>query len=163
MEFYEIQAIFLWPIFFKAFEAEWKKWNDDWEAEQKAKSAPKVPWQDLVYFFKTWYPEFFWWVWLKGKLLSQLPLQASTVPKAFDPAANPGGPSSGSAGPPTAAKSMPKGPPLKPTPPKGPPPKAEPASLAILLCLLDGSREGRVVSFGQGWFTDYWMDGWFLL
>ena len=51
MEFYEIQAIFLWPIFFKAFEAEWKKWNDDWEAEQKAKSAPKVPWQDLVYFF----------------------------------------------------------------------------------------------------------------
>ena len=33
------------PFFFKAFEAEWKKWNDDWEAEKKAKSdaAPKVP------------------------------------------------------------------------------------------------------------------------
>ena len=73
--------------------------------------------------------------------MSQLPLQVSNIPKAFDPASNPGGPASGSAGPaPTAAKSM----------PKGPPPKAEPASLAILLCLLDGSREGRVVSFGQG-------------
>ena len=77
--------------------------------------------------------------------MSQLPLQASNVPKAFDPASNPGGPSSGSAGPaPTTAKSMPKGPPPKAAP------KAEPASLAILLCLLDGSREGRVVSFGQG-------------
>lgn len=77
--------------------------------------------------------------------MSQLPLQASNVPKAFDPARNPGGPSSGSAGPaPFGAKSMPKGPPPKAAP------KAEPASSAILLCLLDGSREGRVVSFGQG-------------
>ena len=44
---------FFGKFFFKAFEAEWKKWNDDWEAEKKAKSAaaPKVPWQDLVYFF----------------------------------------------------------------------------------------------------------------
>lgn len=83
--------------------------------------------------------------------MSQLPLQASNIPKAFDPARNPGGASSGSAGPaPTAAKGMPKGPPPKAAPPKGPPPKAEPASSAILLCLLDGSREGRVVSFGQG-------------
>ena len=44
MEFFEIKCFFL-PFFFKAFEAEWKKWNDDWEAEKKAKSdaAPKVP------------------------------------------------------------------------------------------------------------------------
>ena len=77
--------------------------------------------------------------------MSQLPLQVYNIPKAFDPASNPGGPASGSAGPaPKAAKSMPKGPPPKTAP------KAEPASLAILLCLLDGSREGRVVSFGQG-------------
>lgn len=36
---------FFCQFFFKAFEAEWKKWNDDWEAEKKAKSdaAPKVP------------------------------------------------------------------------------------------------------------------------
>ena len=66
--------------------------------------------------------------------MSQLPLQVSNIPKAFDPASNPGGPASGSAGP---------------APPKAAP-KAEPASFAILLCLLDGSREGRVVSFGQG-------------
>lgn len=74
--------------------------------------------------------------------MTQLPLQVSNIPKAFDPVhVNPGGPASGSAGPaPTIPKAM----------PKGPPPKAEPASLAILLCLLDGSREGRVVSFGQG-------------
>ena len=43
MEFSEIK--YYLTIFFKAFEAEWKKWNDDWEAEKKAKSeaAPKVP------------------------------------------------------------------------------------------------------------------------
>ena len=37
--------VFFAIFFFKAFEAEWKKWNDDWEAEKKAKSdaAPKVP------------------------------------------------------------------------------------------------------------------------
>ena len=52
---------------------------------------------------------------------------------------NPGGPASGSAVP-TMPKAM----------PKGPPPKAEPDSLAILLFLLDGSREGRVVSLRQG-------------
>ena len=42
--FLKLNDFFL-PIFFKAFEAEWKKWNDDWEAEKKAKSdaAPKVP------------------------------------------------------------------------------------------------------------------------
>ena len=39
--------------------------------------------------------------------MSELPLQASNVPKAFDPARNPGGASSGSAGPaPFGAKSM---------------------------------------------------------
>ena len=77
----------------------------------------------------------------------QLPLQDSNIPKAFDPASNPGGPASGSAGP---APSIPK--PM----PKGPPPKAEPASLAILLCLFLLARDDSQII---GWMDGFYYRG----